>query len=264
MKNIEELIVSGTLELYVTGSLSQREAMEVEDLLELHPEVKAEVEKIEAALIELSEGEDKTVPPHVWEGILSAIQGVRKLPPPKKENTWGSFMGWAAAVVFLGGIFWMLYQNNRLESQMELTTTENAVLKGKVSTTEEALASAEDLLDILRSKDYTEISLPGNPTVSAESFAKVFYNSKEKVAYVDVRGLPTPPNGQVYQVWSLLMNPLTPRSIGVLDAFEQNKTKVFKLENIPDPEAFGITLEPEGGSESPTLSQLYTLGMVST
>ena len=59
------------------------------------------------------------------------------------------------------------------------------------------------------------------------------------------------------------MDPLTPRSVGLLDNYESTNTKVFKLENIPDPEAFGITLEPEGGSESPTLTQLYTLGMVS-
>ena len=38
---------------------------------------------------------------------------------------------------------------------------------------------------------------------------------------------------------------------------------IYKFENVPDPEAFGITLEPAGGSEAPTLSQLYTLGTVS-
>ena len=34
------------------------------------------------------------------------------------------------------------------------------------------------------------------------------------------------------------------------------------LENANESEAFGITLEPEGGSETPTLEQLYTLGAV--
>ena len=36
----------------------------------------------------------------------------------------------------------------------------------------------------------------------------------------------------------------------------------FTLENANESEAFGITLEPEGGSETPTLEQLYTLGAV--
>ncbi|MEZ4859394.1 MAG: anti-sigma factor [Flavobacteriaceae bacterium] len=263
MKNIDEIIASGTLELYVTGALSQREAMEVEDVLNDYPEVKNEVEKIETALINLAHGEEYTIPAKVWEGVLNSIKGVRKLNSHKKSNHWSTIAGWAAAIVFLMGIFWMMNETNSLENKVLVTTTENAVLKGKLTSAEEALTTSQDLLDIIRSKEYREISLPGNQAVSPESYAKVYYNDNEKIAYIDARGLPAPPAGKVYQVWSLIMDPLTPRSIGLLDHYEATTTKVFKLENIPDPEAFGITLEPEGGSESPTLAQLYTLGMVS-
>ncbi|MAO07903.1 MAG: anti-sigma factor [Alteromonas sp.] len=259
--NLEELIESGTLELYVTGSLSQREAMEVEDVLEKHPEAKKEVEAIEASLIEITK-EGVEIPPYVWENILSSIRDVHKLPPRQKSTPWSSITGWAAAIVCLLGIFWMMKENSGLEQELQTTTTENIVLKEKVTETEGALAESSDLLDILRSKDYRTIALPGNPSVSPGSFAKVYYNDKDKVAYIDTRGLPEPPRGKVYQVWSLIMQPLTPRSVGILDNYESSTTKVFKLENIPDPEAFGITLEPEGGSESPSLDQLYTLGMV--
>lgn len=58
------------------------------------------------------------------------------------------------------------------------------------------------------------------------------------------------------------MDPFTPNRIGLLSDFENAENKFFKMENIPPPEAFGITLEPEDGSESTTLSQLYTLGMI--
>ncbi len=34
--------------------------------------------------------------------------------------------------------------------------------------------------------------------------------------------------------------------------------------NPNDSEAFGITLEPEGGSKMPSLDQLYTLGTVAS
>ncbi|HAT63347.1 MAG TPA: anti-sigma factor, partial [Flavobacteriaceae bacterium] len=190
MKKIEDIIESGTLELYVTGALSQREAMEVEDILEEYPEVKREVEKIEAALMNLSYDDSFTIPNSVWEGVLNSIQGVRKLNVPKKSTNWSMMTGWAAAIVFLLGIFWMLKENNTLENQVRVTSTQNAVLKGKVSTTEEALASSQELLDIIRSKDYREINLPGNVAVSPESYAKVYYNDKDKIAYIDARGLP--------------------------------------------------------------------------
>lgn len=262
MRDLKEIIESGTLELYVTGTLSQREAMEVEDVLELYPEVKKEVEKIEAALMSLSHDASFEIPEQVWNNILQSISGVRKLPVQPKSTNWSMMTGWAAAIVFLLGIFWMMNQKNTLQNTLQVTTTENTVLKEKILRSEEALLASEDLLDIMRSKDYREINLPGNVAVSPESYAKVYYNDKEKIAYIDARGLPTPPSGKVYQVWSLIMDPLTPRSVGVLDTYETSENKVFKLENIPDPEAFGITLEPEGGSESPTLTQLYTLGMV--
>ena len=41
-----------------------------------------------------------------------------------------------------------------------------------------------------------------------------------------------------------------------------NENKIFTINNTNSSEAFGITLEPEGGSKTPTLEQLYTLGTV--
>ncbi|MDX1762076.1 MAG: anti-sigma factor, partial [Christiangramia sp.] len=54
----------------------------------------------------------------------------------------------------------------------------------------------------------------------------------------------------------------TPTSIGLLEKFAADNNKIFALENANESQAFGITLEPEGGSESPTMDQLYVLGTV--
>ncbi len=80
--------------------------------------------------------------------------------------------------------------------------------------------------------------------------------------HIDALGLPEPPEGKVYQIWSLKLNPLSPTSLGLLSDFESDSHKVYTLENEFESEAFGITLEPKGGSSSPTLEQLYTLGVV--
>jgi hypothetical protein len=37
---------------------------------------------------------------------------------------------------------------------------------------------------------------------------------------------------------------------------------MFAVNNAEEAEAFGITLEPAGGSITPTMEQLYTLGKV--
>jgi anti-sigma-K factor RskA len=260
----EEIIESGKLELYVCGALPQDESIEVEQAISIYPEVKREVESIEASLINLAEAVAPTLSAMVWSYILASIQNVRSIGDTKQSTNWGAITGWAAAILCIGGIFWMLNQNNDLQDNIELTTTENELLKGKLQNTETTLAETGEILEILRSKDYNTITLPGNPAVAPEAFAKVYFNKQDKVAYIDAKGLPTPTKGKVYQVWSLIMEPLTPSSIGLIGATIDHETGIYKFENVPDPQAFGITLEPEGGSETPSLDQLYTIGMVSS
>ena len=117
-----------------------------------------------------------------------------------------------------------------------------------------ALSSAQDPKN-------TIVPLAGQE-VSPTSFAKVYWNQETHTVYVDGAGLPEPPEGYVYQVWALKLNPLTPLSIGLLDDFTGDNKRIFAVDNVVEAEAFGITLEPAGGSATPTLEQLYTLGKV--
>jgi anti-sigma-K factor RskA len=259
----EELILSGKLELYVCGALPSEEISEVEDAIASYPKVKKEVEEIEASLVSLAETVAPPLPAMVWTSILNSIRNVRSINKSGTSTNWAAISGWAAAILCIGGIFWMLQQNNTLKEDIFITTTENTELKNKIELTEGKLTSATDLLAIIGSNDYNAITLPGNAAVAPDAFAKVYFNETEKIAYFDGTGLPKAPVGKVYQVWSLKLDPLTPTSVGLLGSMSENDTRIFKFENIPDPEAFGITLEPDGGSESPTLSQLYILGTVS-
>jgi anti-sigma-K factor RskA len=104
----------------------------------------------------------------------------------------------------------------------------------------------------------------GGQDVSPTSYAKAYWNIEDQKVFIDAKGLPEPPDGFVYQVWSLKLSPLTPTSVGLLEDFATDENKIFALNNPNDSEAFGITLESAGGSESPNLEQLYTLGVVAT
>ena len=130
-----------------------------------------------------------------------------------------------------------------------------------LSDTQAEITSKEMLLQEIRDKDVSVIAL-GGQTVSPSSYAKAYWNKEEQKVIIDAQGLPEPPEGFTYQVWSLKLDPLTPTSLGLLDDFASQDNKLFTLENANESEAFGITLEPEGGSETPTLEQLYTLGAV--
>lgn len=258
----EEIIASGKLELYVTGSLPAKEVMEVEDAMARYPNVVREVEEIEKALIQLSEKNTVTPTASILQRILQSIHGVKKLPSSaKKPTNWLGITGWAATIVCLIGLFWMQKQTDTLKETIEVTTQENTNLREQIVANKVLLASTQEMLDIVRSNDYEAITLSGQ-AVAPNAYATVYFNAKDHIAYIDAKGLPTPPRDKVYQVWSLTMNPLTPTSIGVLEQFDQVDSLFFKVENISTLEAFGITLEPEGGSKTPTLSQLYALGTI--
>jgi len=270
--NIEEYISSGTLELYVFGLLSESENEEISEILKKYPEIEKEVTEIENSLLKLSGGMAPYDPKELYNQIKTKLNLTDNETPvieiPKKNNQWISYVGWAASIALLFGILSLYNTNKQLkdsivdaENTIEDAKTENILLEEKITLVEHQATKTEELLNVLRNKDILEIPLAAQK-VDPNAYAAVYWDKTKQTTYIDVAGLPTPPKGKVYQVWSLKLDPLTPTSLGILDKFTTDDTKIFALSNVNDSQAFGITLEPEGGSESPNLEQLYTLGVV--
>jgi len=261
--NIEEYIASGDLELYVAGELSEQKNQEIHKLLLAHPALQKEVEEIEQAIQELatSVSPSQKVSFQKIKDQLKELSKVIQLDSKPKRTNWLSYTGWAAAILFGFGLLYMYNQNNVLNEQIKLVDQQNEALEQQIADANEDATKTKELNAILRAKEIISINLAGQK-VAPESFAKVFWNKNENTAYIDAAGLPDPPPGKVYQVWSLTLNPLSPTSLGLLSDFVDDENKVFNLSNANASEAFGITLEPAGGSETPTMDQLYTLGAV--
>jgi len=183
------------------------------------------------------------------------------IPINRSSKNWAAYIGWAASVALLIGLFIQFNKNQKLQQQVVTNQIEQNLLEGKINVAEEDLSKVKSLLNVLRNKDIIQIPLKAQQ-VDPSAYAAVYWDKEKQVTYIDVAGLPTPPPGKVYQVWSLKLDPLTPTSLGVLNNFSEDDQKIFSLKNTNASEAFGITLEPEGGSESPTLEQLYTLGII--
>ncbi|EDP96355.1 anti-sigma factor [Kordia algicida OT-1] len=268
--DINEYIASGILELYVAGALSEEENEEVYAMMLKHPEVTKEVLSIENAITTLAAAMANKDTSAIFEAIKEELNltdedadDEPKVIPIAKRNQIFLYVGWAAAIIFAAGLVFSVVQNNSLESEIEVVRAERESLKEKIYEANNDLTAANELLSVLRTKDIISVPL-GGQAVSPESYAKVYWDKKSNSIYLDLKGLPEPPPGKVYQVWSLKLNPLTPTSLGTIDEFLTDTDKVFDLENANESEAFGITLEPAGGSESPTLEQLYTLGVVAS
>lgn len=257
----KEYIESGILELYVFGKLSEAENQEVQQMMAEHPIIRQEVVAIEDAVINLSQSVAPRLSAINYEKIRNQILEKRKVIEMKSKSSWSSYVGWAAAAVLVVGFGLQFNKLNESNQAIDKLGAEKSVMQESIVDLELKKKEAETVLAIVRDNNNQAVVLSGQ-AVSPESYAKAYYNKVTKEVYVDVAGLPTPPKGKVYQVWALKLTPLTPTSIGVLDNFTADNTKVFKVDNAQDAEAFGITLEPAGGSISPTLEQLYTLGKV--
>lgn len=256
-------IASGILELYVAGLLSPIENLEVYDNAQQYPEIQKEIEAIEAAVIALTKTANPGYNQNNFRRIQTFTTGVQKDESSAKNRKLFSGLGWAAALILAAGLVWMYTQNNDLKSEIEVVNQQKDTLEKEVYDANIEVTENERILNIIRDQDVSVIAL-GGQTVSPSSFAKAYWNKNNQKVVIDATGLPEPPPGFTYQVWSLKLDPLTPTSLGLLDDFAENDKRLFELNNSNESEAFGITLEPEGGSETPNLEQLYTLGTVAS
>ncbi len=258
----QEYIASGTLEFYVYGLLTEQENIEVNKLAQQHESVRAEILSIEKAVINLS----YSVSPHLsaenYEKIRQKLilkhsdNNVVQLEPKRGMNP---YIGWAAAVVLMFGLAFQYYKYNEVSKEVEAVTVQKSKFEQLLASTQQKTIQTEKALAIVRDAG-TIITLAGQE-IAPTAYAKAYVNRAKKETYIDLAGLPKAPEGKVYQVWALKLDPLTPTSIGIIDD-STLQNGIFKVDNNETAQAFGITLEPAGGSPTPTLEQLYVLGKV--
>lgn len=266
--DINAYITSGILELYVAGVLSEKENEEVYELMQKHPEVLQEVLEIEAAVVKLTAATSQRTNTHILDIVKQELKlnentKTKVVSINKPKYNWITYTGWAASILLAAGLFWTLNQNKKLENDMRITKTHQSLLETQIETSKNSLTEANTLISVLRDDSIYKIPLEGQGSFT-DTYAKVYWDKATKRIFLDAEGLPEPPKGKVYQVWSLTLNPLTPTSLGTIDDFATDGNKIFEIQNTNTSEAFGITLEPKGGSASPTMEQLYTLGVVTS
>lgn len=259
----KEYIESGILELYVYGLLTESESIEVATMAKKHDEINDEIIAIEKAIVALSSSFSPFHSVANFEKIKAKLELKHgKVIDMKPAANWSQYLGWAAAVLFLLGFAYQYVQLTQTKEAIAIVGNEKDKLKNDYALLDQENKVTAQSLAIVRDIKNTGVTL-GGQAVAPQSFAKAYWNKDTKVTYIDAAGLPKPPKGKVYQVWALKLSPvLTPTSIGLLSDFDSNSQKLFKVEDTGYAEAFGITLEPEGGSPSPTMDQLYTLGKV--
>jgi len=117
-----------------------------------------------------------------------------------------------------------------------------------------SIISAQDPVhQILSASDVhtRDVSIHGGGTAS------LAISAAKDAAVVTMHNVPAPPAGKVYQMWLIPSSGTTPVSQGLMDA--QALSRSATIRGVDAAAAFAITVEPAGGSATPTTPTVASL-----
>jgi anti-sigma-K factor RskA len=276
--NVQEYIESGIIESYVMGLASEPERAEFERLCTLNPELLAARKKFEERLEGYASEHAVIPPPEVKVKVLEAIgkpdsrAETSSIPPkivtmhhekeqpekeqPREKGTAGTpfiprLVAAASIVLFLamGYLYYQTKQENK-----DLTDT-NDRLKTSLDTTKNVLDRiVKEQVDVVSNPNVTVVNMVG--TTVPKSSANVYWDSASSNVYLVVKNMPKLPNDKQYQLWALIDS--KPKDLGVFDATDSKV--ILQMKNTQKAQAFAITIQQKGGSPSPDLQKLQSMG----
>jgi len=236
------------------GQLSTAEKAEVESYLEMHPSLRDELREIERSLELYAGSAAVKAPAHVKERILDTIRSDQSSHVATRVRSSGLWPAIAAifglGVLLLGYLF---YQKDQQSQQMQ---NEIIAIRDTCNTTTAQLTEEVNL--------YRQLTLPENKIVPfeptpgyAQTDLYLHHNKATKKNFIQVRNLPGIAANQTFQLWSIKTDQ-APAPLNVFDIPENGLVEVNYVEGT---EVYAITIEPDGGSTTPTLQHL--IGTVS-
>jgi anti-sigma-K factor RskA len=215
---------------YAVDALDPDEKVRFEEHLTGCATCRAEVAGLQEATALIAGTAEADPPPALRESVLAGIKSVRPLPPEVSAPTTVRRLPVrrrlvalaAAAVLGVAGVGTVIWQQETSSDQT-------------VSVADRVLQAAD--------AKRVNVNLPGGVSAS------VIRSVSEGRAVLVTHNMPAPPSGRVYELW--LQTPagqMVPA--GTMD--KPGTKPVLLKGDATNATAVGITVEPEGGSESPT------------
>jgi anti-sigma-K factor RskA len=268
----KELISSGLLESYVLGIASPEEVKNIQQLQKEHPEIRIEIETIEASLMEYAGAYTSAPSGFVKNKISERLfteqnkmnATVVQLVPEKSPAIRSSLMRFALAasvILLIGsiGINYLLYSKlNNTQKELSDLNNERSVLANQYKSLETSFGEKNKELAMMMDPSNKMVSLKGMGAAPTAT-ATIIWSMKDKSVYINVASLPMPPSGMQYQLWALVDG--KPVDAGVV-TMEDGKFIMQKMKTMENAQAFAVTLEKIGGSLKPNMDAMYLMGNV--
>lgn len=279
--NLQAFITSGILELYVSGLASPEEVREVEQAAAQHPAVQAEIEAIRQALDAYAGLHAVRPPADLKDKVMLRLDGAPK-PKPKELSSSQSnptnysssepretgnphianIAAWVLGLALLGSLFAIFLfwqQAERATAQLQAAKDQMEQVRKDCETEKAKANEVNEQFIAIRHWATKPVQMQATP-IGGNAYAIVFWNRIKKTTYLDLGKLPKPAADKQFQLWAIVNG--KPTDMGVFDVADN--TNLIKIEGqfIENPQAFAVTLEPKGGSETPSLDQMWVVGSV--
>jgi anti-sigma-K factor RskA len=271
VEDLRSYIESGILELYAAGDLDPTERLEVEAMLIKHPPLKTQLAEIEKSLEKYAEA--YSIPPSdaLRNKVLTSLSTTivdkpipgNDITMPTRRNSFFKYAFAASVALLILSVGALISLYSRLQDSREQVTAlqaSNQQFSNRVNYMNEKLSDREQILNVLRNPQYKMIKLKGTKQAPQASMM-IAFNPAKKEVMIDMAAMEMPANDtqHQYQLWALVDD--KPVDLGVFD-MKAGDEGMMKMKAIQNAQAFAVTLEPRGGSQSPTMEQMMLMGEI--
>ncbi|WP_299224625.1 anti-sigma factor [uncultured Psychroserpens sp.] len=250
------ILNNGILELYVLGELNRHEQQQVEDALEQYSELKTELDHIEKSFETLALQNGMHVPSSVKSALLENLSSVSPKTVPLQASTKSLnkyYIGIAASVaaLLLIGLFYIYSELNTTKEQLQLAEEENIKLSDEIKNLNNDFNEIANWYITINNPNTQKYIMTGN-ALRPEATVVSYVNNIDKSVIINTKQLPELDDAHDYQMWADVKGEMI--NMGLIDTSKE----MLAMTYIDDAESLNITIEPSGGNDHPTVSQLIT------
>lgn len=248
------ILEQGILEQYVLGELSPEQQQQLEEIVNNDASLKAQLTQLEANLEKLSFENAIDPPPKVKAELFEKIRATEtKIVSLTAHNTFKKYFyavsGIAACLLVAG--MWMYAQLNDAQQELRVAEEQRKQLNEAIEQVQLDLASANGYVEIIRSPETQQYILRGNQ-LAPNAKVVSYVNHQKKSVVVNTQELPELDANHDYQMWADVEGVMI--DMGVIN----RDAELLAMNYIDNAESLNITIEPAGGNDHPTVSQLVT------
>jgi anti-sigma-K factor RskA len=258
--DIKSYISSGILELYVLGQLTPEEMREVEIMQEKHIEIKREIYEISLGLEKYGQLSGIKAPESVGTKLFDNLpKRTPTVQSASKDNMgsnhglqWNLLTSLFALIGILGfTLYYLQLSENKAtsqqyESQLRICDSITNQQEQQFALLNQINDPNNKIIDMTPTAGYARISV------------YLHHNTVSKKNFLQLVNLPEITSDQAFQLWSL-KDGADPMPLNVF----ADKNTIIPVDFIDKTATYAITIEPKGGSKSPTLENLIgTMGVM--